>query len=164
MVKSRPQKKETFDIFLILKYIVLTIVFGCLSYGIELIVTYACKQSPTGKCGNGILTLYEVHNTGAAFGILQDQSEVLIMAAILALIAIAICVVFLSGKMSSTASSALAVLSAGISVNLIERVSTGYVVDYISMDFLPDIPVFNTSDIMIIVGAICLVFSLFTRR
>ncbi len=161
---NHKKDESFFDLSVIIKYFVLTIVLAVISYGLEWVVIYCCKQSPTGKCGNGILSLYEVHNTGAAFGLFPDQTALIIMASFVALIAMIASVVIFSGKITPTGSSALSILSGGILMNLIERINLGYVIDYISMDFMPNVPVFNMSDIFIVVGAFALIVALFTRR
>ena len=161
--RQRKKKKPLFSAWVILKYTILTILFAAVSYGLESIVLWACNQSPTGKCGNGMITLYEIHNSGAAFGILQNQSELISMASFAAIAVIWAIVIFRSGRLNGSASSALAVLSAGIIMNLYERINMGYVIDYISLDFWPQIPMFNASDIMIVFGAFGIIYSLFER-
>ena len=71
---------------------------------------------------------------------------------------------FYSARLNQTAISALSFLTAGISMNLYERIQYGYVIDYINCNFAPNFPVFNTADMMIVVGAIGLVFSLLTKN
>ena len=161
---QRQKKEEAFDTNVITKYLILTIVFAFIAYIVEVVVIKACNQSPTGKCGNGILSLFEVHNTGAAFGLFPDQTAFIIIASFIALIAMLVFVLFFSGKITPAGSSALAVLSGGILMNLVERINLGYVIDYIHCEFAPQIPVFNIPDVMILVGAVCLVLSVFSKR
>ena len=161
--RQRKKKKPLFSAWVMLKYVILTVLFAAVSYGLESIVLWACNQSPTGKCGNGMITLYEIHNSGAAFGILQNQPELITMASFIAIGAILAVIIFRSGRLNASASSALAVLSAGIIMNLYERINMGYVIDYISLDFWPQIPMFNASDIMIVFGAFGIIYSLFER-
>lgn len=160
----KKQKSPLIDIGSIVQYLVMSIIFVLLVYGVKYVVLSAVHQSPTGKCGNGILTLYETHNTGAAFNLFAGQPEMLISASVITVLVIAFIAIVLSGKLSRETHTAMALLTAGISMNVFERISLGYVIDYISCDFAPMIPVFNTADIMIVVGAICLLFSVFTKR
>ena len=66
--------------------------------------------------------------------------------------------------MSHNAVSSMALLSSGIFMNMLERMSNGYVIDYISCNFAPNFPVFNTADILIVCGALGIILSLFTRN
>ena len=63
------------------KYILLCILFSAIVFGVNSVVLGAIKASPTLSVGNGILSLYEVHNYGASFNLFQGQSEMLIMGA-----------------------------------------------------------------------------------
>ncbi len=164
MHKNEKKKYPLLDLGVIIKYFILWIVFGLASYGIKVVVLSAFEVSPTNQVGNGILTLYEVHNTGAAFNLFSGQPEVIITASFLALIILTAIAVFRSGRLSRATVSALAFLSAGISMNMFERINLGYVIDYIHCEFAPQIPVFNIPDVMILVGAICLVLSIFSKR
>lgn len=165
----RQQRKQRgnnplFDIGVIIRYFVLFIVFALVVLGINKVVLTAIAMSPTHKVGNGILTLYEVHNTGAAFNLFAAHSDMIIAASFIAVALMAFIVLVFSAKMTQTAISAMALLSAGILMNMIERIQLGYVIDYISCNFMPEFPVFNTADIMIVFGALGLVFALFSRN
>lgn len=145
-------------------YLLLWVLFAGAAYALKAIVLFALSKSPTGATtGNGIMTLYEVHNAGAAFNLFNGQLGLLIGAAILALIVITLTAFIMNKKISSSLMSAFSLLSAGISMNLLERMIHGYVIDYIRLDFLPDFPMFNMSDILIVCGAIGLIISLITR-
>ena len=58
----------------------------------------------------------------------------------------------------------MSALCAGITMNMIERINLGYVIDYIYCEFAPSIPMFNVPDIYIVVGAIGLILSVLTRK
>lgn len=164
MSRQQKTKEPLIDIFTIVKYFILWILFALVAYGVKVVVMMALSASPTRQVGNGILTLYEVHNTGAAFNLFSSQPEMIIMASFLAVALITFVVLIASGKITQTAVSAMAALSAGITMNMLERINQGYVIDYIHCNFLENFPVFNVPDIMIVVGAIGLMLSLLTRR
>src|SRR3989338_7378855 len=90
----------------------------------------------------GILKLNFVKNYGAAFSILQGQRALLIAISIAALILIAYYLKEL--KEENILFYALTFLLAGTIGNLIDRISLGYVVDFIDFGFFP---VFNMADI-----------------
>lgn len=157
------EERPIIDFFAIIKYIALSIVFALITFGVNKIVMTAIDMSPTNQVGNGMLTLYEVHNTGAAFNLFAGQSEMIITASFFAVALMAFVVLIFSSKLTYTAISSMALLTAGITMNMVERIQHGYVIDYIHCNFMPNFPVFNTADIMIVFGALGLVIALFSR-
>ncbi len=163
--RQRDERREPIiDIYNIFKYAVISIILALIAFGVKKLVLMALSMSPTGQVGNGMLTLYEVHNTGAAFNLFAGQPEMLITTSFFAVAIIAFVLIITSAKQSGTAVSAMAALSAGIVMNMLDRISNGYVIDYIHCNFAPNLPVFNVPDIYIVVGAVCLVLSVLTRR
>ena len=163
---SRRQTRENrplIDLGTIIKYIALYIVFTLVVFSIDQVVLRALSLSPTKQVGNSLLTLYEVHNTGAAFNLFSNQPEMIISASFLAVAALVFVVLVFSSRLTQTAISAMALLSAGITMNMMARINNGYVIDYISINTMPNFPVFNTADIMIVFGALGLVLALFSR-
>ncbi len=167
-VRRQQQRKKNdngmFDMLSIIKYFALWILFAIISFGIKTVVLSAVNMSPTKQCGNGMLTLYEVHNTGAAFNLFSNQPEMIIVASGITVLVLTFIVLFASAKLSHASISAMAFLSAGITMNMLERISLGYVIDYINCDFLNNFPVFNVPDIMIVVGAIGLILSILFKK
>lgn len=164
---ARRPVKETrplVDFGVIIKYIALYIVFAVVIFGVDSVVLNAINMSPTHQVGNQHLTLFEVHNTGAAFNLFAGHPETIIVASFLAVAALVFCVLVFSSRLTQTAISAMALLSAGITMNMAARINQGYVIDYISINTMPNFPVFNTADIMIVFGAIGLVMALFSRN
>ena len=162
--QTRQPRKETIDFYNIIKFICLWIVFALIAYGVKTVVMSAIHISPTGQVGNGMLTLYEVHNTGAAFNLFAGQPEAIISASMLTVLIIAFIIFFASTKINQTAISALAFLNAGITMNMLDRIKDGYVTDYIHCEFLQNFPVFNVPDIMIVVGTISLILAILTKK
>ena len=163
---ARRPVKETrplIDFGVIIKYIALYIVFALVVFGVDSVVLNAINMSPTQQVGNQHLTLFEVHNTGAAFNLFAGQPETIIVASFLAVAALVFSVLVFSSRLSQTAVSAMALLSAGITMNMIDRINHGYVIDYIHCNFMQSFPVFNTADIMIVFGALGLILALFSR-
>ena len=109
----------------------------------------------------GFFRLTHVQNTGAAFGLFQDQSFIL---AIVALVGIIVLIVyalliyryfpFLDNLLCK---SALGLVLGGTVGNLIDRVRLGYVTDFIDVGIWPS---FNIADSAIVVGIIVFVYSL----
>lgn len=115
---------------------------------------------------DGLLGFYYHENTGAAFGIFQGQTKIL---AILTAVFIAFSLyVLLYGLMPKSISNfAFMLVIAGGTGNFIDRVTRGFVVDYIYV--LPfNFPVFNFADICVVIGVGLLILqeliSSFTRN
>ena len=102
----------------------------------------------------GFFNLVQVHNTGAAFGMLRDNNLFFIALSCAALIILAILgwkKVFVDGASRWAA----ALLVAGISGNLTDRIIHGHVIDF--LDFILPVygrwPAFNVADSCICVAA-----------
>ena len=98
-----------------------------------------------------------VHNRGAAFGLLQNQVNIFILTALLAII-----LLYLDVRKHKTAGSyiykfTIGLLLAGAFGNLIDRLYLGYVVDFLDFRVWP---VFNVADSAITIGAILLGWSI----
>ena len=158
------ESRPLVDFGVIIKYIALYIVFALVVFGVDSVVLNAISMSPTQQVGNQHLTLFEVHNTGAAFNLFAGQPEAIIVASFLAVAALVFCILVFSSKLTQTAVSAMALLSAGITMNMASRINLGYVIDYININSMPNFPVFNTADIMIVFGAMGLIMALFSKN
>ncbi len=98
----------------------------------------------------GFFKITYIRNEGAAFGILNGEVDFLtIMTA--ALIAALLVVLWKErNKRGKLALWAITLIISGGVGNLIDRITRGYVVDYLSFW---DFPVFNFADICVVVGA-----------
>ena len=105
---------------------------------------------------NKILDLIFVQNTGAAFSILENSKLFLIIFAIIAIILLITYMINHIEKFSTFASFWLAMLISGISCNMYERITLGYVRDFFKLNFI-DFPVFNISDIFINIGVFAII-------
>lgn len=101
-----------------------------------------------------------VYNSGAAFGIFKTQNYSLVAISILAIILII-------GHLRRTAAkgklylSSLVLILAGTVGNLIDRVSLGYVIDFLDFRIWP---VFNIADSSITIGALLLGYCLLKKK
>lgn len=103
---------------------------------------------------DGILWLTHVNNTGAAFGMFRGQQWALIAIAVLVLSVIGYVGLHLRPK-SPLARTALALIAAGASGNLIDRVFFGGVTDFLDLGWWP---VFNVADMALDIGVALLVW------
>lgn len=99
-------------------------------------------------------------NYGAAWGIFEDQRTFLIIISVIALVVL---VRFLfQFRKNNRNSVAFGLLFGGLLGNFIDRVFIGYVRDFIDFKiFSYDYPVFNISDICIVVGVILLIYAIY---
>ncbi len=109
---------------------------------------------------DGVLRLYYLENTGAAFGIFKNMQPFFI---VLTLVFLAIAVSLLL-KIPKTRRyfpmcTALIFLMAGAIGNFIDRITKAYVVDFIYFEII-DFPVFNVADIYVTLSVIAIVLLL----
>ncbi len=112
---------------------------------------------------NPVFSLNFVKNTGAAFNLLQDSRELLIILSMIALVLLALHVINRLKSIPLKTCFFIALLSAGIAGNLHERIVLGYVRDYFQLNFI-NFPVFNISDIFINVGVIALIIIILIKK
>ena len=101
-----------------------------------------------------VLYLKYAENTGVAFSMFSDNRWILV--AVTSIMLAAVLAFFLSGQVSGKLEvfSLSLLLSGGVG-NLIDRISLGYVIDYIDVRII-NFAIFNIADICICVGAFLL--------
>lgn len=107
-----------------------------------------------------IFHLTLIYNRGAAFGILKDQSYFFIFISLIAVIFIYLRLRENRSKEKSL-ELALVLILTGTLGNLIDRISFGYVIDFLDFRIWP---VFNIADSSITVGAIVLAYSILQSK
>lgn len=112
---------------------------------------------------NPVFSLNYVENTGAAFSILKDSRELLIIVSVAAICLIISYIIRHISAISMKTLFFLAMLAAGIGGNLHERIALGFVRDYIQLNFI-NFPVFNISDIFINIGVIAVIIILLKKN
>lgn len=115
------------------------------------------------EMSNPVFSLNYIKNTGAAFSILQDSRELLIILSMIALVLLFLHVINHLKSISLKTCFYIAILSAGIAGNLHERIVYGFVRDYFHLNFI-NFPVFNISDILINVGVIALIIMILIKK
>src|SRR5574344_1291696 len=112
---------------------------------------------------NQIFKLNYIRNTGAAISIMQNSREALIILSVVALTLLGVYIVRHIKSIKAIELFFIALLSAGISGNLHERIVYGFVRDFFQLKFI-NFPVFNISDIFITVGVIILVIMILLKK
>ncbi|MDW7981948.1 MAG: signal peptidase II [Thermomicrobium sp.] len=100
----------------------------------------------------GVLRLFYVENTGAAFGLFQGRNPVLATVALLVVVALAVW--FRAVVSWWPGALALGLQLGGAVGNLVDRFRRGFVVDFIDFSFWPT---FNVADSAITIGVLLLV-------
>ncbi len=107
----------------------------------------------------GALQLTLVHNTGAAWGMFGDWTNLFVVIALIVCIFI-VCFLFFNSSTTNTPTIiACALLFSGGLGNALDRFLNGYVIDMIQVTFI-DYPVFNIADCAITIGVITLVINM----
>ena len=104
---------------------------------------------------NAMFSLTYMKNSGAAFSLLENAREFLIIVSIVATTLLFMYVHNNKG-IHLISVSFIALLCAGIMANCHERIVFGYVRDYIHLNFI-NFPIFNIADIFITIGVIALI-------
>lgn len=108
---------------------------------------------------NELFSIVYAENFGAAFSLFENYKIFLIGFAIGAIIAIFCYIIKKINSLSSLNLFFSALLIAGIFCNLYERITLGFVRDFIKLNFV-NFPVFNISDIFINIGVFVIVISI----
>ncbi len=109
--------------------------------------------------GKEFLIFKYVENYGIAFSLWQNNLILLITS--LVIIIIFAIIMYVNRKSSTYIVSGTFIISGSIS-NLIDRIFRGYVIDYINIDIF-NFPVFNISDILIVIGIFTIVVNLIKK-
>lgn len=109
---------------------------------------------------NKFFYLTYLENKGAAFGILKDKTWLLTVITVVVLITAA-SYVYYNHKMNRTAKVSVALIIAGATGNLIDRVRLGFVIDFFDFSVWP---IFNIADISVVLGAIVLSLILIFKK
>jgi len=102
-----------------------------------------------------------VHNTGIAFGFLKGHGAVPIIMTVIAFALLIFNIYYYRKNDEALTRSyivAFSLIFGGAIGNLIDRITLGYVVDFIDFRFWP---VFNIADSAITIGAIVILFKCF---
>lgn len=125
-----------------------------------LAVRYLMNQAPV-VLMEGVFQLHYSENRGAAFGLLQGKQFFFFLITLLVLGAAAYMVWHMPPvKRFFPMWFALLLVASGAVGNMIDRVSQGYVVDFLYFNLI-NFPIFNVADCYVTVGAFLLVVLIF---
>jgi len=106
----------------------------------------------------GLFSITYIQNTGAAFSVLQGKTIVLILIQVFVILSIFVYVFVKKNSLHWTLKVSLAFIVGGGVGNLFDRISYGYVVDFLHFHFWP---IFNIADISVCIGCGLLIIYVF---
>ena len=106
---------------------------------------------------NGFLQLTNVHNTGAAWGMLEGFRWLFIPMTLVVAAVLVYCIIRFHKKLTLFSRITLALLFAGAVGNFIDRAMLSYVRDFLDITPWFSFPVFNVADSALSVGCVFLV-------
>jgi len=108
----------------------------------------------------GLFRLTHAQNTGTAFSLFQNQTDILTIVSFVAIVLIIFIYISLE-KTSKYIYFSYGLLFGGAVGNLIDRVRLGYVTDFLDVGFWP---IFNIADSSITIGIILMLFNYFFKN
>lgn len=151
-MKTSSKSKGLFILLDILFFILLVILDQITK---NLAVVYL-KDKPAYVIWDGVFELHYLENSGAAFGMLQNQKILFVTIAAVILILIGYVLIKLPRNRHYAMLEFLLVLIASGAVgNMIDRVQFNYVVDFFYFKLI-DFPIFNVADIYVSVSCVLL--------
>ena len=119
----------------------------------------ALHLSPVGSSVliiDGLLRLTNVHNTGAAWGMLEGYRWLFIPMTLIVAAALVFLMIRFRSKLTVFSRITLALLFAGAIGNFIDRLWLSYVRDFLDISPLFSFPVFNVADSALSIGCVFL--------
>ena len=148
--RPRPQLHPRDGLFLLLAAAVV---------GLDQLLKWVIRHSiDRGEAWPGDWPVHIVHitNTGAAFGMFQNAGPLLVVTSLIGMAAILV-YLFNPGFAHPAMRAGLALMFGGAVGNLIDRVYSGEVVDFIKF---PHFPAFNVADSSITIGVLLLLWAM----
>ena len=146
-------KSKVLGFFLDILFFILLVILDQITK--NLAVVYL-KDKPAYVIWDGVFELHYLENSGAAFGMLQNQKILFVSIAAVILVIIGYVLIKLPRNRHFVFLEALLVLIASGAVgNMIDRVQFNYVVDFFYFKLI-DFPIFNVADIFVSVSCVLL--------
>lgn len=143
------------------------IIFGCIVIGWVLLDQITKQFFDVQEVGAtvaepipGVIAFKLIRNTGGAWGMLGDMTFILIALSLVICAAVIFYLFTVAPDASVPLTVGLALVFGGGVGNLIDRLTGGYVIDFIQTLFI-DFPVFNIADIGVTCGVVVTMVALF---
>lgn len=135
--------------------------FTCLNFYFSNLIVQ--KLAHGWQFSNSLIHLISVKNTGAAFSLMQNSTNSLIILSVIALLAIFYYITKNLNKIQIAEILFLSFLTSGIVGNLHERLFFGYVRDFFDLTFI-NFPIFNISDVFINIGVLGIIILILVEK
>lgn len=132
-------------------FFIITLLLCFVSFSLRNFLILHCNN-----CNFKVFQIEYIKNYGAAFSLLHTHTSFLITISIVILFVVLFYIFSNLDKFSKSDFLFASILTSGIICNLVERLSDGFVTDYIRLNFVI-FPIFNVSDIFICIGAFVLI-------
>lgn len=140
-------------IFLDLLFFILLVILDQITKNLAVL---HLKDKPAIVLWDGVFELHYLENSGAAFGMLQNQKILFVSIAAVILVIIGYLLIKLPrSKHFAILEILLVLIAAGAVGNMIDRVQYNYVVDFFYFKLI-DFPIFNVADIYVSVSCVVL--------
>jgi signal peptidase II len=130
-----------------------------LDQGLKAVVQGAMSPGESIPVIPGFLSITYIRNDGGAFGILGGSQVLLLLGSVVAVGVVLW--MLIAGQRSRLATLACGLILGGAAGNLLDRLTTGEVTDYVHFSFWY---VFNAADAAITIGVATLLFSTFRMQ
>ncbi len=133
-------------------YIIIGILMLAADFISKMLVSHNMNLYETIEIIEGVFSLTYIRNKGMAWGMLENQRWIFVMATVV-IVAVIIVFAVRYGKIHPTLNLGMSLVVSGAIGNLIDRIfySEG-VIDFLHAEFI-DFPIFNIADIAVCVGA-----------
>jgi len=142
-------------------FFIISIIIFSIDRVLKLLIFRSFTQGSSFPVLKNILHITPVYNSGIAFGLFKDFNTSILVAISLFTALFIIYIIFVKKPRSRLLVSALSLIMAGAAGNLIDRITYGYVLDFIDLRVWP---VFNIADSAITIGAIMILIYIFNTR
>ena len=146
-------KSKGIYIFLDLLFFILLVIVDQITKNLAVL---NLKDKPSIVFWDGVFELHYLENSGAAFGMLQNQKILFVTIASVILVIIGYLLIKLPrNKHFAPLEVLLVLIASGAVGNMIDRVQYNYVVDFFYFKLI-DFPIFNVADIYVSVSCVVL--------
>ena len=144
-------------------YFLISAVFVGIDQWVKFLVVNQIDYKETRNFIPGVLSLTQIHNTGAAWSIFEGQMWFFFIVTIVACVVITYLLIKYQREFWLFPLG-LALVLAGALGNFIDRIRLGYVVDMFQTEFMT-FPIFNVADVSLFIGVACIfIYTLFEER
>lgn len=159
-MEPNPSPRKRFNIRTVLVFLGVTVVWFCLDMLTKSAINGAYEQGTVITDPIlGLIRLHLVYNTGAAWGMFGDSTQVLAVMSLVVCAVLTAYLFFLSPRSGLLETVGVALVVAGGLGNAVDRFTLGYVVDFIEPVFI-DFPIFNVADIGVTCGFVLFVLGM----